>query len=126
LPILFVPLVLCAPGATELTKVAAKLRPGISIRPQLVLGERDLLGPRRNGADGISNAEAIEKLARDSFEKVAGGPHTDVDVEPNTPFGFRETGSSFVSYSNTPNNTLPMIHHSSRSWRPLFPRSARI
>lgn len=126
LPILFVPLVICAPGVTELAKIVAKLPTDICISPQLVIGERDLLGPNRNGADSVVKAAEIERLARDTFEQIAGGPHTDVNAAPYTPFGFRETGSSFVSYSNTPNNTLPMIHHSSRTWRPLFPRSARI
>lgn len=124
LPILFVPLVVCAPGVAKLGEIAAKVR----ISPLLQLGERDLLGPNRNGAVGIPNAERIEALARETFEQVAGGPHADARIAPHTAFGFRQTGSSFVSYSNTPNNTLPMIHHepASGGWRPLFPRSARV
>lgn len=124
LPILFVPLVVCAPGVATLDGIAAKVR----ISPLLTLGERDLLGPNRNGAVGIPNAERIEALARETFEQVAGGPHADARIAPHTAFGFRQTGSSFVSYSNTPNNTVPMIHHepASGGWRPLFPRSARV
>ena len=124
LPILFVPLVICAPGVAKLDELAAKVR----ISPLLQLGARDLLGRNRNGADGIPNSERIETLARDTFGRVAGGPHTDKLLAPHTAFGFEETGSSFVTYSNTPNNTLPMIHHqpASGGWRPLFPRSPRV
>ena len=124
LPILFVPLVVCAPGVARLSEIAAKVR----VCALLKIGERDLLGPNRNGADGIPNAERIETLAGDTFEQVAGGPHTDERIAPHTAFGFKETGSSFVSYSNAPNNTLPLIHHrpATGGWRPLFPRSARV
>ena len=92
------------------------------------LDERDLLGDNRKNVPGIPNAERIETMARDTFQKVAGGQHTNKNIAPHTAFGFKETGASFVSYSNTPNNTLPLIHHrpTTGGWHPLFPRSARV
>ena len=128
LPILFVPLVVCAPGAKELAKIAKSHADKVKINRLLEIGERDLLGPNRNNAAGIANAEHLETLAGLTFKQVTGGPHTNEKQPPHTPFGFKKTGSSVVSYSNTPNNTLPMIHHqpASGGWRPLFPRSARV
>ena len=128
LPILFVPLVICAPGVKELTKIAAKHPKNVRFSPLLKLDERDLLGDNRKNVPGIPNAERIETMARDTFQKVAGGQHTNKNIAPHTAFGFKETGASFVSYSNTPNNTLPLVHHRSLSggWHPLFPRSARV
>ena len=128
LPILFVPLVVCVPGMKRLAKIAKAFAAKVKIHPLLQLGERDLLGPNRNNADGIANAKHLETLANRTFEQVTGGPHTNERQAPQTPFGFKKTGASFVSYSNTPNNTLPMIHHqpASGGWRPLFPRSARV
>ena len=128
LPVLFVPLVVCAPGLKELDKIARSHTDKVKINPLLHIGERDLLGPNRNDANGIANAELLETLASRTFGQVAGGAHTNERKPPHTPFGFKKTGSSFVSYSNTPNNTLPMIHHqpASGGWRPLFPRSARV
>ena len=128
LPILFVPLVVCAPGAVELAKIAKSQAGKVRISPLLRLSERDLLGRNRNDARGIPNAERIEALAHATFGQVAGGPHDDANIAPHTTFGFKETGASFVSYSNTPNNTLPLIHHrpATGGWRPLFPRSARV
>ncbi len=128
LPILFVPFVICAPGVKELTKIAAKHPAKVRFSPLLKLDERDLLGDNRTGVLGIPNAERIEKLADDTFHQVAGGQHTNENIAPHTAFGFKKTGASFVSYSNTPNNTLPLLHHrpATGGWRPLFPRSARV
>lgn len=128
IPILFIPLVVCEPGLTELSRIASTQGARMRINPLLKLGARDLLGAKRGNADGIPNAAQIETLARNTFEQVAGGPHLDAFKSPHTPFGFKETGASFVSYSNTPNNTLPMLHHrpASGGWHPLFPRSARV
>lgn len=36
-----------------------------------------------------------------------------------------QKGATVVMFSNTPNNSLPLIHHSAESWSPLFPRVAR-
>lgn len=128
IPILFVPLVICAPGVEELTKIAAKHAMNVYVHPLLKLDKRDLLGENRKNVPGIPNAERIEMMAQDRFQQIAGGQHTDVNIAPHTAFGFKKTGASFVSYSNTPNNTLPLIHHQPKTggWRPLFPRSARV
>lgn len=128
LPILFVPLVICAPGVKKLADIAEEYAANARVSPLLKLDERDLLGSNRIDVPGIPNAELIEKLARDTFHQVAGGQHTNENIAPHTAFGFKETGASFVSYSNTPNNTIPLIHHRPKSggWRPLFPRSARV
>lgn len=128
IPILFVPLVICAPGARQLEKIGKKFVSKLHVSPLITLAERDLLGPKRNGVDGMANADQIERLARDTFEQVAGGLHTNKNTPPHTAFGYRQTGSSFVTYSNTSNNTLPLIHHKPKtgSWQPLFPRSARV
>ena len=126
MPILFIPLVICAPGITKLSQL--ENNPRLRIQPMLKLDECDLLGPSRNGVEGIPNAELIEALAVNTFKLVAGEDHKDDKVPPHTPFGFHKTGSYFVSYSNAPNNTLPMIHHMpvTGGWLPLFPRSARL
>lgn len=36
-----------------------------------------------------------------------------------------QKGAMVVMFSNTPNNSLSLIHHSSKDWKPLFPRVAR-
>lgn len=37
----------------------------------------------------------------------------------------REKGATIVLFSNTPNNTVSLVHHDSRLWKPLFPRVTR-
>lgn len=36
-----------------------------------------------------------------------------------------QKGATVVMFSNTPNNSLPLIHHGADQWNPLFPRVAR-
>lgn len=41
------------------------------------------------------------------------------------PFGYDDTGSTVVMYTNCPDNTLSMIHETLDNWAPLFPRVSR-
>jgi hypothetical protein len=127
LAILFVPLVVCAPGLTELSKIVTTYPDRLQVQGLLTLTDRDLLGEGRKGFKGIPNAEKIEDLARRTFQRIAGSKNLNPRKAPHTAFGFEGTGTSFVSYSNAPNNTLPLIHHrpDSGGWNPLFPRSSR-
>jgi hypothetical protein len=54
----------------------------------------------------------------------------DENTKPYGPFGYNpilpRRGAFLVMYTNTPDNTLPIIHHSSASWSALFQRSSRI
>jgi hypothetical protein len=45
-----------------------------------------------------------------------------MDDPPTHAFGFERCGSLVVTFHNTPNNTLPLIHHKSDRWEPLFRR----
>jgi hypothetical protein len=40
--------------------------------------------------------------------------------------GYKSTGGLVVMYTNCPDNTVPIIHHESESWKPVFPRSSRL
>lgn len=61
---------------------------------------------------------------------VRAEPNPDENIKPYGPFGFNPLlpirGALLVMYTNTPDNTLPIIHHSSTSWSALFQRSSRI
>ncbi len=48
------------------------------------------------------------------------------NIKPYYPLGYRKTGALIVLYSNTPDNTLPLIHWESKSWYPLFKRITRV
>lgn len=44
------------------------------------------------------------------------------DDPPTNAFGWRGGGATLVTYRNTPNNTLPLVHHRAPNWDPLFRR----
>ena len=112
------PLILCPNGLVELRKEEARWRGRLTVRPVIQLCRGDLLGPERKGHDGWEISERMEDLARRYRNQAA------YNIDP---FGYKSTGSSISMFSNTPDNTLPIVHNKSRtgSWEPLFPRVFR-
>ena len=129
IPILFVPLIIC-PEGLAMTGRIQQIQPLFSVHPVIRLTEHDLLGDARGGKHfGRPDlADAIERVARATFSVIAGGANFVPSTAPYHPFGYEETGCSVVNYSNTPDNTLPLIHHkpASNQWNPLFARSTRV
>jgi hypothetical protein len=119
-PILFVPLVICPLGIHTLNELKNGGYPNLTIEPIVALGKADILGPRRLSDAGWDFAAKLEDLVGRIHNQVSGNSTLEK-------FGFKDTGCSFVTYSNTPNNTLPLVHHAPKSgaWQPLFPRSSR-
>jgi len=121
-PVLFVPLIICPAGDT-LAKAVVADYPNARYSPMVKLSE-DLLINCISSLQPSSLEEAVRDLAFATYSQVQGdgsaGPR------PYSPFGFGATGATMVMYSNTPANTLPIIHHKSTTWEALFPRSARI
>jgi hypothetical protein len=118
-PVLFVPLILCPNGASTLSDEVARWGGRLTVHPIIELRRTDLLGPERQGQQGWPiPKEAIEDLATRCASRAS------VNMEI---FGYRQTGCSLVTFSNTPDNTLPIVHNRSRSgnWEPLFPRVHR-
>ncbi len=117
-PILFVPLILCPNGAQALRNEEAQSGGRLTVRSVIELRRSDLLGPERRGEQGWSITAEMEDLAT----RCAGRASVNMDT-----FGFRNTGCSLTTFSNTPDNTLPIVHHkpTSGAWEPLFPRVYR-
>ena len=117
-PVLFVPLILCPNGAKVLRDEAQQSNGLLTVCPVVELRRSDLLGSERNGEQGWQMAEMVEDLAVRCSANVAFN---------YPPFGYNDTGCSLVTFSNTPDNTLPMIHDNARTgnWIPLFPRVYR-
>lgn len=117
-PILFVPLILCPNGVQALRDEEKKWSGRLTVRPIVQLHRGDLIGPERQGHVGWSITDGIENLANRCS--------TGALVRLN-PFGYKGTGCSIATFANTPDNTLPIVHHkpSNGSWEPLFPRVFR-
>jgi len=117
-PVLFVPLILCPNGVQALRNEEASSNGRLTIRPVIELRRCDLLGPERNEEHGWPIASDVEDLAQRTVENLG--------LSPSMAFGYRETGCSLSTFTNTPNNSLPIIHHSNgKQWAPLFPRVFR-
>jgi hypothetical protein len=126
--LLFLPLIICAPGVDHLSETIKKLGARVRMDTLITLEREDLVGPSRGEIPKSTFDIAIENLAEATLPAVAGGNMNKAKKAPFGPFGFKRTGCSAVTYSNCPNNSLPMIHHEpdERGWKPLFPRVSRM
>lgn len=117
--VLAVPLIICPEGYQRFTN-DAKHHHNLSVDPVLLLEDAAFIPkvPRPNEDALIPTVRA---LAQKLYNLLQNSAHS-----VYTPFGFRETGGLLVTYSNCPDNTMPLIHANSSTWYPLFPRSSRI
>jgi hypothetical protein len=117
-PTLFIPLIICPEGQKNLSDLALKFNGLLFVRPVIQLNKGDLLGPHRDNNKTWKKCEEMESLIQRcdvqnpfSYDK----------------YGYRNTGSSIVTFANTPDNTIPLVHDRAQSttWNPLFPRVYR-
>lgn len=120
--ILVLPLITCPVGVTNLEALADNYDR---------LTFKSVIKPSANGfvtenpsSDEPSEYEAVRELVKRNYLQVSDG-HRPGNRKPYSPFGFRSTGGLIVKSSNTPDNTLPIIHWNSNTWNPLFPRHSR-
>ena len=120
-PVLFIPLILCPNGVEKLSQLELKHKGKLKVRPIVELERKDLLGPERQNCAGWNLAQEMETLAKTHAHKLSSVAHS-ID-----PFGYKSTGCSIATYSNTPDNSLPLIHrHNNQGyWDALFPRVYR-
>ena len=117
-PVLFVPLILCPNGAEVLREEENNSNGLLSVKPVVELSRSDLLGPERKQYPAWTISEELEQLAKFYAPRASRCMDT---------FGYENTGCSIATYSNTPDNTLPIVHNKPRNedWEPLYPRVAR-
>lgn len=124
--VLAVPLICCARGAGEGSALAAASGGQLSFEAVLVFDAEDTVLSPSDPTQAQLFPHLVE-LARRRYLQVSGGIPADNHIPPYGPLGFLGTGALVVAFANTPNNTLPLVHHrpGSDSWSPLFPRSGR-
>lgn len=117
-PVLFVPLILCPNGVEALRLEEQNSNGMLTVRPVIELRRNDLLGPERQGQQGWPITVEVEDLAGRCANQAS------LNMQP---FGYKNTGCSLTLFSNTPDNTLPIVHNKPRTggWEPLFPRIYR-
>jgi hypothetical protein len=117
IPVLVCPLIICPDGvqrALDLKKKHANLTfvQVMSLPPSMFI---------KTAAEStdLPTHAAVRELIRKTI------PRLSQKVVPQTPHGFMDSGATVVLYSNCPDNSLPIIHESAETWRPLFPRIRR-
>ena len=123
LPTLVVPLVIC-PSGVDASKVWESSFTNLRVSPVLKLRNIDFL-TKSPQADEPADHSDFRQLAVDSLPKLLAG-RTTAEAKIYGPFGFDDTGGLVILATNCPDNTLPLVHHASTTWKPLFPRASRI
>lgn len=117
-PVLFIPLILCPNGVEALRAVEVGSGGALTVRPVVELRRGDLLGPERQGQTGWSITSPLEDFILRNMSQLS--------LEAEYAFGYNKTGCSLATFSNTPDNTIPIVWlRKADSWEPLFPRVYR-
>lgn len=134
LKVLFVPLVICPKGREKAQQLETEMciRRSGSLRyaAAMELPQDAFLSASQSPyPEPNSFIDDLRRLIIASYPTVSGGNPT--GPKPYHPFGFPPsdpTGGLVVMYSNTPDNTLPLIHWRppQGNWQPIFPRHSRV
>ena len=119
-PVLAIPLIVCPLGAEEGRRIAS-LHSNLTFRT-LVLFPNNMLLHDNYTPDEPDIYKELRGLVKRCYPLVEGAG----SLHLYGPYGYRDTGALLVTYSNCPDNSLPIIHHQSDMWNPLFPRSSRL
>ena len=122
--LLVVPLVICPSGLEKLR--ALEEQKNISVSPIVTIPKSEFVPALETDADPVFFTN-LRNLANSTYDNVAFG--SEQGGPPYAPLGFppdAPTGGLIVMFSNTPDNTLPLIHWRSGRWVPLFPRHRRV
>jgi hypothetical protein len=135
LQVLFVPLIICPDGADRLKKLEKKLcashKNSLKYEAVMELPEKCFFTETQSPFDqNVQYTNDLRSLITSTYPQVSGAVPPSPDNKPYHPFGFphdKPTGGMVVMYSNTPDNTLPIVHWrpKSKSWNPIFPRHSR-
>jgi len=133
LPVLFCPMIISPEGAAKFRELQATIRQGQETNPNLPAFDFIPVFEISSGCFVHSSDNSPNSL----FARIctlAENIHTRLSESQQQckegPLGFwnddsPQKGATVVMFSNTPNNSLPLLHHSAESWSPLFPRVAR-
>ncbi len=133
LPVLFCPMIIAPEGAIKYRELKRNLQqerltdpaiPDFEFTPVFELGADCFVHPP--DPDKSALFDRIRELAEEIHERLA---QTNQQCKEGALGFWREDspqkGATVVMFSNTPNNSLPLLHHSADQWSPLFPRVAR-
>ncbi|HJX84922.1 MAG TPA: hypothetical protein VJ723_11305, partial [Candidatus Angelobacter sp.] len=115
--IIFIPLIILETGLTNLQGLRSK---SFAIEPVITIPSSGCLTSEQHIGEP-KEFSFIRALVWQTAERVMQkqGQHDDA---PEHPFGYENSGGLVVTCHNSPNNTLPLVHHKAPLWDPLFRR----
>ncbi len=119
-PVLFVPLISCPEALAKFRRMEREYS-HFTFEPAFSLDDSAFVTSPASSEDPL--LVAVRAFANKVHPRIAGKPDPTYG-----PLGFGDTGAIVVLFSNTPDNTLPLVHHQARpprTWKPLFPRVSR-
>ncbi len=117
--LLICPLIICPIGIDKLSKLCHH-NENIDLSSVIQISENELINEERipEQPELIPTIQMIKTV----FPIVIG---TSTKMRSIGMYGYKDTGSLVVMYTNTPNNSLPIIYAESNTWFPLFKRHFR-
>ncbi len=118
LPILFVPLMALSQGVERLQNTPSLK--DITVSPAIQFSIDQCVFDQETAAEPsqLTRFRAIVRVTKDRVLRQLNAQ----DDPPRNAFGYEGSGALVVTFHNTPNNTLPLIHHRAPAWQPLFRR----
>lgn len=122
LDVLLLPLIICPVGVLRF-KNLAETYDRLSYKGVIELSDSCFIKKNPNDDEHV-DFEAIRELLIRVYSLTSGGL-PEGNLKPYSPFGYKKTGGLVIMHSNTPDNTIPVVHWKSDNWTPLFPRHSR-
>ena len=133
IPVLFCPIITVAEAVNKFRELKINIEleskdmlnlPRFEIEPVFELSPDCFIHSANTAPGGLFDrvrnlAENVHKRLSESKQECKEGALG--YWNPDSP----QKGATVVMFSNTPNNSLPLIHHGADNWKPLFPRVAR-
>lgn len=119
--ILFIPMIICPKGIDTLKELKNKHN-SLDFKPVVEIANSEIVNEETS--QNNSNIGPYVDMIKRSFAKVKGGNPSE-ELKRIEEFGYKNTGGLVVMFTNTPNNSLPIIFVESDSWSPLFKRHFR-
>jgi hypothetical protein len=117
IPIIFVPLVCLEIGRDTLESI---LLDSVQVAPVLIIPKRTCILPDPQPDEPLE-FQGFRQIIRNT-SKIVRKCFNSFDVPPSSPYGYKNSGALYVSSHNTPNNTVPLLHHKAPRWEALFRR----
>jgi hypothetical protein len=121
---LIAPLIICPKGHSNISKLIEERNlKNVELEPVVILSDECFINE-----DRIFNMQAKDENTKNHRQDLFNLLKTiNKKIEfKNGSFGYKNTGSLIVLYTNCPNNTISVIHENKgNEWRPLFPRINR-